>query len=192
MAANYSFKEFLGFLEYASNMGLLKANTMIAWRTAASKIADDLTEQEAEDVRAIDLDLLFQRFVNRNKVEVSPSTLMTYKQRLGKAIGEFVRWRDDPTSYKPTAGPAGPRKRPEKQEPKARTRREGNAEAGPDDGPPEKFTNEPATKTLTLPFPLRSDFLATVQIPRDLKRVEAERLAAFIKTLAVDSESGEG
>jgi hypothetical protein len=39
---------------------------------------------------------------------------------------------------------------------------------------------------LTVPFPLRPDFLASVQIPRDLRKGEADRLAAFIKTLAMD------
>jgi hypothetical protein len=33
---------------------------------------------------------------------------------------------------------------------------------------------------------LRPDFLATIQVPRDLKSDEAARLAAFVRTLATD------
>lgn len=35
------------------------------------------------------------------------------------------------------------------------------------------------------PFPLRPDFIATVTVPYDLTLAEAERLGAFIRTLAV-------
>jgi hypothetical protein len=39
---------------------------------------------------------------------------------------------------------------------------------------------------LPLSYPLRSDFLAQVVIPRDLTLSEAKRLGAFLLTIAVD------
>ena len=40
---------------------------------------------------------------------------------------------------------------------------------------------------LSFAFPLRTDFLAQLVLPRDMKTEEAHRLCAFIKALAVDS-----
>jgi len=189
MDKQYSYKALMEFLEYVENHGLWKANTAVGYRSAASKVAGDLTEQEADDVRQIDLDLLFQRFMNRNRVKVSPGTLATYKQRLQKAIGEFQRYREDPIGYKPSVGggrsPSGDggsrsakpaRKRPV-TEPAATTPSTAATPSGPS-----------GTQMLNIPFPLRPDFLASVQVPRDLKKTEADRLAAFIKALAVDSD----
>jgi hypothetical protein len=35
-------------------------------------------------------------------------------------------------------------------------------------------------------YPLRSDFLAQIVIPRDLNTIEAKRLAGFLLSIAVD------
>lgn len=40
------------------------------------------------------------------------------------------------------------------------------------------------TQTLVLPFPLRKGYLAQVVVPRDLTKDEAERLSAFVTSLA--------
>ena len=189
MESDYSFEALTEFLKYVADHGLWKANTAVGYRTAASKIEGDLTEQEAADVREIELDLVFQRYVNRNKLKVSPSTLSTYKRRLRKAIDEFVRYRNDPMNYRPQLTSAGRQGsateagspgggRAGERAPK--TRRATETVAQPS-GPPSS-----STPMLTVPFPLRHDFLASVQIPRDLRKGEAERLAAFINTLAMD------
>jgi len=40
--------------------------------------------------------------------------------------------------------------------------------------------------TITYPFPLRPGVLASVDLPADLTTREADRLVAFIKSLAMD------
>lgn len=187
MSTDYSFEAMTGFLDYASNHGLWKATTARSYAVAASKIEDELTEQEAQDVRSIDLDIVFQRFVNRNKVAVSPNTLRTYKRRLTKAIEEFVAWRQDPTAYRPriagrerSAGGNTNARRPPKED----TPEGGGARSDP----PAPSGPGPQSNLLTIPFPLRSDFVVSLQVPRDLSAKEASRLAAFIRTLATDFE----
>jgi len=39
---------------------------------------------------------------------------------------------------------------------------------------------------MSLDFPLRSDLLAQVVVPRDLTVEEAHRMGAFLETLAID------
>ena len=42
------------------------------------------------------------------------------------------------------------------------------------------------SNSMALDYPLRSDLLAQVVVPRDLTVAEAERMGAFLLTLAVD------
>lgn len=190
MDKDFSFKALMDFLQYVEDHGLWKSNTAIGYRAAASKVEGDLTEQEASDVRQIDLDLLFQRFMNRNRVKVSPRTLATYRQRLQRAISEFERYLEDPIDYRSAVGGGRSSAGGGGSKAKRTTRKKSSEErVGPATGEVATRAGGAGAQVLNIPFPLRSDFLASVQIPRDLKKVEAERLAAFIKTLALDPDS---
>ncbi|CAN5317710.1 hypothetical protein BH23GEM4_BH23GEM4_21890 [soil metagenome] len=191
MELDFSFRALIDFLDYAGDHGLINHGTTVSYRVAASKIEDDLTDQEASDVRQIEVPIVFQRFVNKNRVKVSPDTLRTYQRRLETAIGEFVEWRKDPTAYKPKgrsgvkrAAKNGKAEEPKASRPRRRAETEQPVRLSETDTPPNRLI-------LTIPFPLRPDFLASIQIPRDLKSSEAERLATFIRTLAVDVSSDE-
>ena len=43
-------------------------------------------------------------------------------------------------------------------------------------------------RALVLPFPLRSDFLAQITVPIDMTKEEADRLCAFVQSLAQAKE----
>jgi len=185
---DYSFGEMLEFLEYAGEHGLINKSTAVAYKTAASKVESDLTEQEARDVREVDLPVLFQRFVNKNRVKIAPDTLRTYQRRLETAIQEFTTWRQDPTAYRPRGRgrTAASKKDPQPNKTPGTSRRAESPTESEIGASGIVSDSHPAKMILTVPYPLRPDFLASVQIPRDLKAVEADRLAAFIRTLAVD------
>lgn len=53
---------------------------------------------------------------------------------------------------------------------------------------PIKVRQSPAVSpSLNYPFPLRNGIVVTISnLPRDLKLAEADRLAAFVRTLAED------
>lgn len=182
MSTDYSKEAFLKFLDYVSDKGLIKFQTVRGWRSAVLKLMADLSEDEEEDIRTVDLDLAVHRTANRDSVSVSPESLNTYRNRVALAIQEFISWRNDPATYKPR-GLNGksrakssnervtPQERVSKGAPKALEKREAETMA---------------SSGLTLSFPLRSDFLAQVVIPRDLTAIEARRLGAFLLTIAVD------
>jgi hypothetical protein len=128
------------------------------------------------------------RTANRDSVSVSPESLNTYRNRVALAIQEFTSWRDDPATYKPrglngksrTKSANGAKSSNERMAPQERVSK-GTSKAS------EKREAETLVSSgLTLSFPLRSDFLAQVVIPRDLTAVEAKRLGAFLLTIAVD------
>lgn len=45
-------------------------------------------------------------------------------------------------------------------------------------------TTPAGVRWISYPVPLRPNFIATLDLPRDLTKQEADRLAAFIATLA--------
>lgn len=183
MNADYSKDAFLKFLDYASDKDLIKFQTVRGWRSAASKLMEDLSDAEEADVRTIDLDLALHRTANRDSGSVSPKSLRTYQQRVEIAIKEFIKWRNDPSGYKPR-GLNG----------QSRTKTNGRSATRQDRATPsgtltsEKYEKEAVTvpSGLTLSYPLRSDSLAQVVIPRDLSSTEAKRLGAFLLTIASD------
>lgn len=188
MTADYSKEAFLKFLDYLADKGLIKFQTVRGWRSAALKLMADLSEAEEGDIRTVDLDLAVHRTANRDSVSVSPESLNTYRNRVALAIQEFISWRDDPATYKPR-GLNG----------KSRTRSSNGAKSSNERVTPQERVSKSTSKAsekreaetlvssgLTLSFPLRSDFLAQVVIPRDLTAIEAKRLGAFLLTIAID------
>lgn len=183
MAQDYSFSALMDFLDYAGGHGLIKAATARAYRTACAKIYDSLTEGERADVRSIDVEALFQRFLNKNKVQISPRTLRDYRGRLETSIGEFQSWRSDPAGYKPK-GSANSTTRQRAPKPTDSSAKAAHSEKV--GTPPETTPTAVSAKVLNIPFPLRDGFTANLQLPRDLTTAEAERMGAFLRTLAVD------
>jgi len=181
MARDYSLDALRDFLDYVGTHGLIKSTTASGYRVAVGKIASALLPEEASDVRQIDVPAVFTRYANKNKLKVAPSTLKVYQGRVESAIKEFLLWREEPAGYKPKVG----RRHSHTADRQKQTgqRKDGRSTA---EVPEPATSEEPERKILTLPFPLRGDFLASVQVPRDLTAAEAERLAAFISTLAVD------
>ncbi|MGV0029147.1 hypothetical protein [Phormidesmis priestleyi] len=183
---DYSKTALLGFLDFVIDKGLVKAKTAQGWRSAASKLLNDLSEAEETDIRTVDLDLAVHKVANRNPGELSPSTLKDYRNRLGIAVREFTDWKNNPSVYKPRGlngsnrANGSPQETRSKRQPRPQVKEQTSSEVS---------TKEVSVTTsggLPLSYPLRADFLAQVVIPRDLTIEEARRLGAFLMTLAVD------
>ena len=141
---------------------------------ATAKVLEELSPAEEQDVRTIDVESTFKSFLNRYPGRLSPASVGEYRRRVHRAIEEFVSWMADPGSYafRPAARPA-----------KANPR-----EGGPPP-PRARAAERPVASrpnSMSLEYPLRSDLLAEVTVPRDLTLEEAQRMGAFLLTLAVD------
>jgi hypothetical protein len=147
---------------------------------ATAKVLEELSPSEESDVRTIDVDSTFKAFLNRYPGRLSPASVGEYRRRVHRAIEEFVRWMADPGGYafRTPARPA-----------KADLRRRLDAEA-PSAAPPRPRAQERPDAiqppSMALDYPLRSDLLAQVVVPRDLTVEEAHRMGAFLETLAID------
>jgi hypothetical protein len=185
MNTDFSKTAFFKFLDFVLEKGLIKFETVRGWRSAASKLMENLSEAEEADVRTIDLDLAVHRTANRDSATISSASLRTYQQRLVIAIREFIKWRGDPASYKPRGlnGQSRTKTNGERDDKKNQAKTP-NMPTQPSERYPKELLT--ASGGLTLSYPLRVDFLAQVVIPRDLNTTEAKRLGAFLLTIAVD------
>jgi hypothetical protein len=182
MTGNYSKTALIEFTRYTANKGLIKASTARTWRIAVTQLLTHVSEAEDADVRNIDIESVTRRYANRNPQALKPESLATYQRRLALAIHEFVKWVDDPANYKPFGLTQSVTKPASKR--KAEKKSGTGASAATDKI--EVLTANDDSGSLPLPFPIRSNFLAQVVVPRDLTVAEARRIGAFLETVAVD------
>jgi len=177
---DYSRAALARFIEFVVAKGLVHPATAQGWRVATAKVLEELSPAEEADVRTIDVELTFKAFLNRYPGRLSPASVGEYRRRVHRAIEEFVRWMEDPGGYAFRA-PARPAK--------ADIRRRLDAGAPPAPPSRPRAADQPAASespSMSLDYPIRSDLLAQVVVPRDLTVEEAHRMGAFLETLAID------
>ncbi|CAI8879184.1 hypothetical protein [Burkholderia ambifaria] len=183
------------FVDMITSKGWVNVNTGGSWKAAVKKLLGDVADDE--DVRRIDVKSQVLRYNNLHPGDLSPESLKTYEKRVTAAIQQFISYKTDPSNYKaPSRGFSnGNNAKPEQKkraEIKPAQASETSAAPGhPDQGKSDLDYGAPKTiggtstgANLALPFPLRPGYLAQVVIPIDMTKDEADRLCAFIQTLA--------
>lgn len=178
MANPYSANDLLDFLEHASSRGLIPAATATALSVASRNVLGVLNDEEKQDLSQQDLDSVIRRFTNKRAKDFSPSSLKEYGRRLHRAIGLYLRWRDDPSNFSvKTRATSNSRRRDRNQG--SDTDREFDEDPAPTLGPA-----KPGTYNSSVP--VRSGVVITIaNVLFDLTAVEAERIATFVRMLAV-------
>lgn len=185
----------LRFVDMITSKGWVNVNTGSSWKAAVKKLLGDVPDDE--DVRQIDVKSQVLRYNNLHPGDLSPESLKTYEKRVAAAIQQFISYKTDPSNYKaPSRGlPNGKSDKPEQRK-RAAFKSDQAAEtpaatASPDQTRVEVDHTAPKTiggtstgVNLALPFPLRPGHLAQIVIPLDMTKDEADRLCAFIQTLA--------
>lgn len=178
MANQYSVDDLLAFLAHASDRGIMPAATATALGVASRNVLGILDAAEREDVRRLDIDAVITRFKNKRAMDFNPSSLKEYGRRVHRAIDLFRSWREDPASFTvKTRSTSNTRKKDSasRPEPVAHEREDVPVTAGHDAG------------GYRSAFPIRPGTVVTVSnIPSDLTVAEAERLAKFVRMLAVE------
>src|SRR3954471_7905349 len=94
----------LEFLGYCKDKGLMKAPTAEARKAAVNQVLGILGDDEASDVAKIDLDSVMRRFQNMHGSRYTPDSLKTYRARVKNSIFDFLRFRENPMDFRPSAG----------------------------------------------------------------------------------------
>ena len=103
-------QDFLAFLDWMSEKGLMAKNTVAARKAAANKVLGILSDDEAQDVTALNLDTVMRRFNNLEGRGYTPGSLTTYFSRLRSALDDFKLYLDKPLTFRPGVQPREIRK----------------------------------------------------------------------------------
>lgn len=177
MANGYSADDLLEFLDHAGDKGLMPAATAQALVVATRNVLSILSDEEKADLSQLDLDVAIKRFTNKRAKDFNPTSLKEYGRRVRRAVELFLAWREDPANFTiKTRTTTAPRKKDKgsvNSEPAARDATE-------------QVSNDVAG-TYRSSVPVRPGFVVTLSnIPNDLTSAEAERIAGFVRMLALD------
>lgn len=174
----YSVDELLEFLEHAADRGLMPTPTAKALTVASRRVFGALTDAERDDLRTVDVESAVKRFGNKHAKEFTPKSLREYGQRASRAVDQFLRWRNDPAGFSvKTRSTVASRRRTEPNQ-SADTSVAFESAA---------VSLAPAPGGYQTSFPIRPGRVITLSnVPNDLTKTEAERLAQFVKMLAVE------
>lgn len=169
----------LDFWKRRGETGEVNQNTASSYRGACALVLAVLENWQTTDVRSIDPEELFRRFVNKNAQKFKQESLKSYSRRWPTAFRSFLEYAKDPTAWKPPLSAALPTAKKEKPQ---TLHEEAAALYEETTGlkPPS------VAGMVEYPFPLREGRLAYLRLPVDLKPSEVKRLTAFMNTLAVD------
>lgn len=173
--------DLLEFLDHASDRGLMPAATAQALAVASRNVLGVLSEKEQEDLSQHDIASVIKRFNNKRAKDFNPSSLKEYGRRVSRAIDLFVQWREDPANFAVKTRATSSARKKERSEGAAAT-------TGTSDGVYDVVTGPPRGGAYQSAIPVRPGLVVTLHnIPPDLTKAEAERLANFVRMLAVDS-----
>ena len=174
----------LSFLDYVCEKHLMKTATARSWKAACNQVFGILSSEEQDDLSSIDLDSVFYRFENKNAQQFSPSSLTTYKSRVRKALDEFLKFKDNPSSWRPSLDQRTSRRVKTKQQETTKSNNRSNTYVSTS---PPKNEYHNTEIGMTHNYPLREGITVKISgLPRDLKLNEAKRIGAFLTTLCED------
>ena len=178
MANEHSVADLLDFLSHAGDRGLMPTATAQALAVAVRNVFSILGEEEQADIRALDLDATIRRFTNKRAKDFNPASLKEYGRRVRRAVDLYNQWREDPADFsvKTRSTPASKKDRGVQLESSPALRSSVDIDI-----------STPASRGgYQSAFPVRPGKVVTLlNIPEDLTTAEAEKLAQFIRMLAV-------
>jgi hypothetical protein len=175
----------MDFLDYVVKKGYVKTPTGQAMKTATKEVlqATEGDGWESVELESLEVEDVLRRFETLRAMKFSSTSLSTYKSRFLKAVGMFDEFRKNPSGWKPDI--------------RARNRvvdggRKSDSAGTPADGGGvmrHSVQTQQASNVITYPFPVREGVLASIQLPADLTKREAKRLAGFIESVAVEEQA---
>jgi len=185
MSGQPTLENFLEFLDYVKEKGLMKGNTASSRRSSAEKVlVEVLDDQERLDVTKIDLEDVMRRFSNLHGKKYTPGSLYTYQVRLKGALEDFSKYLENPLAFRTVTMQRDRRSKP-KDERMASSIGEKAPSAHLETASARQ--SNPTVSSTIMPIQLRPDLVVHIQgLPFDLTQAEARKLANVITALAMD------
>lgn len=177
MANAYSADDLLEFLDHAGDKGLMPAATAQALAVATRNVVGILSDDEKADLSRLELDAAVKRFTNKRARDFNPASLKEYGRRIKRAVELYLRWREDPANFAIKTRTSSASRKKEKGS--------GNGDPAKREVSADEIPDEIAG-TYRTSVPVRPGLVVTlVNIPNDLTSAEAERIAGFVRLLAL-------
>lgn len=173
-------KDFVDFWSWAVEKGLMNSNTARALGAAVKQvmmIEDNWGSKEISTT--FNADDILTRFKNLKAKNFKPESLLAYDRRFRQALSLFLKYQEDPANWKP-AEMITKRVRSKGEE-------QNDSLGKPNNIVPKTPEPPPTSGVMDYPFPLRENCIARLQLPIDIKIAEADRIANFLRALAIDS-----
>jgi hypothetical protein len=108
------------------------------------------------------------------------------------AVTHYLKYLDDPATFRAAHPNAARARMPDKAKVARGAALGGRGPASREGTGPAGASRAASSDLVQYPFPLRAGAMAYFSLPRDLGRAEAQRIAAFVASLAIDSTDGPG
>src|SRR5437868_1597666 len=184
MAGQRSREELNKFLNYVGAKGLLSPSTVESRKASVNKVLGILSDDEASDVGAIDLDEVMRRFANLHGQQYTADSLRTYKSRTKSSIEDFVRYVENPMGFKV----GGPKRQPKAKAPGQPAPKSAEAVNSPSPAPNASISL-PSAGSSIIPIAIRPDVVVHIQgLPLDLTAREAKKISNVVLAMAMDED----
>ncbi len=178
----YSVNALVDWMDYAKNSGLMNETTAIVKKVAVLEILvrnDLLQEHEKNDVREIDHNEIFSKYLDIHPNKQNKTTQNAYKSRLKGSISFFINYTNDPSkfpsnSYKIT--PARRQRQLNRTNPMPQT-------ASASNNTSQINNNNLFTFDLHVPVKGGEQMVTISNIPRDIGKDDIKRISALVLAL---------
>lgn len=176
----------LEFLDYLVEKGYGSQSAISPWKSASRRVLLAMEGEgfERTSIRDLDVDEYMDRFENKERASYKSESLRAYRGRFRKAVGAYEAFLADgaiPSFRSPTSKKSG--SSPTAQDGPGATPTPAEGDAGSAESSPSRRAGSPM---VDYPFPLQGGGLAHLRLPATLQPGDADRLAAFVKTLVVN------
>lgn len=177
----------LAFCDYLTDKGYGGAAAVNALKSAAKQVFQKVDGENFGSVNVIELDVdeYVGRFEVKARSEYKQESLATYRKRFTRAVEYYRAFLRDGSVPQFRAGVGRS---------KAASAATGSSKKGAQQtGSPRLETPSPSTpddglRLIDYPFPLRTGQLAYLRLPKRLEKADAERIGAFVMTLAFEPQ----
>lgn len=173
----------LAFCDYLVEKGYGGAAAVNALKSAAKQVFERVEggpDFGGVDVTDLDVDDYMRRFETKARSDYKQESLASYRKRFERAVAYYRAFLED--GRVPQFRTTGSRV-------KSANAGEPSSDPRPRQRSREALDYAPSPALLDYPFPLQSGQLAYLRLPKSLTRADAQRIGAFVATLAVEPTS---
>lgn len=177
---------FNAFCDWLTSKGLMTGAAVEPLRSATKQVLNAVEPDKTDlDLREIDADNYMDRFANLAGDKYSPNSLRAYRSRFNRSIELYRQYLEQgATGFKPPPGRAS-RRRPA---PASDDHGEARTQPPKRSGPSHASASPPTSALIDYPFPLASGTIAHLYLPARLDRLDAERMAAYLRALVLEPQ----